>query len=368
MGRHLILVGGGHAHLTTIVKIRDFIHLGHRVTLIGPSPYHYYSGMGPGALGGFYRPEEIRFSIQEMGKSRGAHFIKDRVIRIDPKEQALILESGNTIKYDVVSFNIGSGVPWEVAPPSRDNILTVKPVENLLTGKHAILELLRKGKGGITVVGGGPAALEIAGNIAKLVRNHGGDAHITLLAGNVFLSRFPKRVRRLAMRSLVSSGIDIIEGSKVKKVKGNEAILQDDRSFGHHLCFIAVGITPPDVFVKSGLPIGPDGGMLVNAFLRCTEYPNIFGGGDCISFQPRPLDKVGVYAVRQNMVLYRNLLSALENRELEKFNPAGKYLLIFNLGDGKAISFRAPFIFNGRTSFILKNYIDRKFMKRFQIP
>jgi NADH dehydrogenase FAD-containing subunit len=368
MGKHLVLVGGGHAHLTTIVKIPDFIHHGHRVTLIGPSPYHYYSGMGPGALGGFYRPEEIRFSIQEMAKSRGAHFVKDRVIRIDPKEQALTLESGNTIGYDVVSFNIGSGVPREIAPPSNENILTVKPVENLLTGKRAILELLRKGKGKITIVGGGPAALEIAGNVAKLAGDHGGDAHITLLAGHVFLRRFPKRVRRLAMRSLVSRDIDIIEGSKVKRIIGTEAVLRDDRSFGHHLCFIAVGITPPDIFIKSGLPVGPDGGMLVNKFLHCTDYPNIFGGGDCISFQPRPLDKVGVYAVRQNMVLYRNLLSALEDRELETFQPAVKYLLIFNLGDGKAISFRAPFIFNGRSSFILKNYIDRKFMKRFQVP
>lgn len=368
MGKHLVLVGGGHAHLTTIVKIRDFIHLGHRVTLIGPSPYHYYSGMGPGALGGFYRPEEIRFSIQEMAENRGAHFVKDRVIRLDPKEQTLTLKSGNTIKYDVVSFNVGSGVPWEIAPSSKDNILTVKPIENLLKGQRTILEVLRKGKGKITVVGGGPAALEIAGNIAKLVRDHGGDAHITLLAGHVFLSRFPKRVRRLAMRSLSSRGIDIIQGSKVKEIKGTEAFLQDDRAFGHHLCFIAVGIIPPDVFIKSGLPVGPDGGLLVNAFLQCTEYPSIFGGGDCISFQPKPLDKVGVYAVRQNMILYRNLISALENRGLEPFQPAVKYLLIFNLGDGKGISFKGPFIFNGRLSFILKNYIDRKFMKRFQVP
>ena len=37
MGKHLVLVGGGHAHMTVMVNLRDYIERGHRVTLIGPS-------------------------------------------------------------------------------------------------------------------------------------------------------------------------------------------------------------------------------------------------------------------------------------------------------------------------------------------
>jgi len=33
---------------------------GHRVTVIMPSSYQYYSGMGPGMLSGIYRPQEVR--------------------------------------------------------------------------------------------------------------------------------------------------------------------------------------------------------------------------------------------------------------------------------------------------------------------
>lgn len=48
MSKHLVFVGGGHAHMTALLNIRDTIRRGHTVTLISLSPYQYYSGMGRG--------------------------------------------------------------------------------------------------------------------------------------------------------------------------------------------------------------------------------------------------------------------------------------------------------------------------------
>ncbi len=74
---------------------------------------------------------------------------------------------------------------------------------------------------------------------------------------------------------------------------------------------------------------------MVNRFLQSTTHPEIFGGGDCIYFQKSPMDKVGVYAVRENPVLFHNLLAGMEGGNLQPFDPGGNYLLIFNLGDGE---------------------------------
>ena len=57
--------------------------------------------------------------------------------------------------------------------------------------------------------------------------------------------------------------------------------------------------------------LGPDGGLRVNEYLQSVDHPEVFGGGDCIYFEDRPMDKVGVYAVRENPVLYHNLKAAL---------------------------------------------------------
>jgi NADH dehydrogenase FAD-containing subunit len=132
------------------------------------------------------------------------------------------------------------------------------------------------------------------------------------------------------------------------------------------IIFVAIGVTPNPVFAASGLPVGPDGGLLVNRYLQCVAHDNIFGGGDCIYFQESPLDKVGVYAVRQNPVIYHNLMATLDGSPLQPFQPGGAYLLIFNLGDGTGILHKWRLLLGGRPAFVIKDYIDRKFMKTFQ--
>jgi NADH dehydrogenase FAD-containing subunit len=107
--------------------------------------------------------------------------------------------------------------------------------------------------------------------------------------------------------------------------------------------------------------------MLVNASLQSVAYPELFGGGDCISFQERPLDKVGVYAVRENPILYRNLMAALEGQPLTRFTPQQRYMLILNMGDGRGILAKGSLALQGRWAFRYKDWIDRRFMKRFQV-
>ena len=107
-------------------------------------------------------------------------------------------------------------------------------------------------------------------------------------------------------------------------------------------------------------------GMMVNEFLQATQHPEIFGGGDCIHFGPQPLDKVGVFAVRQNPILYHNLMAALEGGSQLTFEPGGDYLLIFNLGDNTGVLRKQRLTFGGPLAFKIKDYIDRRFMRQFQ--
>ena len=367
MEKHLVLVGGGHAHLTVLKHSDDFIERGHRVTLISPSPYHYYSGMGPGLLSGMYRPHEVRFNIRKMALDRGASFLKGTVVGVDPEQGVVLIESGDEISYDVVSFNTGSSVPLTGVAESETDVFPVKPIDNLLKARNAVLERLKAGAPQLMVIGGGPAGLELTGNLWRLVNDQGATAKITLLAGRKLLARCPEKVRRFAIQSLRSRSIEIAEGANVERLADGHAALTDGRYLQADVKLIAWGIEPSPLFRKSGIPTTEDGGMLVNEFLQSIKYPEIFGGGDCISFQKKPLDKVGVYPVRENPILYQNLLAAVTGEEMVPFNPQEKYLLIFNLGDGKAIFWKENRIFHGRLFFYLKNYIDRKFMKNFQV-
>ncbi len=367
MGKQLVIVGAGHAHLTILKNLQEFKKAGHDVTVVSSSSLHYYSGMGPGMLSGIYRPEEIRFNVKKMSEDRGAVFIEDKVIKIHPPKKEIDLQSGATLPYDVMSVNTGSFVPVEASGSADDLIVTVKPIENMLNARRKIIDRLRNKELNITVVGGGPTGVEVAGNLHRLVSNESGKSRITLIAGTRLLRQFKAGVRNRVLNSLVRRKVHVIENTRVSAIKGKSVALSDGSDFESDIVFMAVGVKPSPLFKDSGLTIGQDGGMLVNQYLQSVSYPEIFGGGDCISFEPQPLAKVGVYAVRQNPILLNNLLCFLKGAALKQFLPQKAVLLAFNMGDGTAVVQWHSLVWGGRLGFALKNYIDKSFMKNFQV-
>lgn len=366
MTKHLVLVGAGHAHMTVLKRLAEFTAAGQRVTVIGPGPLHYYSGMGPGMLSGIYRPEEIRFNVEQMAVARGAKFIEDTVVRVDPHRKELHLQNSEPIAYDVVSFNTGSGVSIDERIAGHEAVFPVKPIETLLEARSRILAALKQKKLSIVVAGGGPAGLEIVSNLRRLAEDSGGTAEIALIAGERLLAEFDPAVRRKAQAGLSRLGITLIEGQKIEGAEGRLVWTTSGERRPCDFLFMATGVRPSSIFRDSSLPVGPDGGLLVNEYLQSAAHPEIFGGGDCIHFAPRPLARVGVYAVRQNPILLENLRRSLAGGSLVPFMPQKDYLLAFNMGDGTAIVRWKFIVFDGRPGFALKDFLDRRFMKMFQ--
>lgn len=353
--------------MVSLANLHRFTERGHRVTVIGPSAYHYYSGMGPGMLGKTYTPEEIRFATQQVVEKQGGRFLLGQVVGVDPEAQTVTLQSGETVSYDVISFNVGSKVPRDMIGSDSEDIFTVKPIERLLEAQKRILELASRKEPAVAIIGGGPSAVEIAGNIWRLTRHHGQSrAKIRIFTNTRLMPNHPDNVRGKAKASLSARGIEVREMSAVQQIETGKVGLSSGETWNADIIFVALGVKPTPIFKDSGFPTGPDGGLSVNRFLQSTAYENVFGGGDCIYFKDRPLDKVGVYAVRQNPILFGNLMASLEGGKLAPFDPGGDYLLIFNLGDGTGIFRKRSLLFGGRPAFLIKDYIDRKFMRKFQ--
>lgn len=362
-----MLVGGGHAHMVTLENISQFVEKGYKVTVIAPSFFHYYSGMGPGMLGNTYAPQDIRFATKQVVTKQGGIFVKDRVVRIDPDKKLVFTKTGRKFDYDVLSFNAGSYVPMASAPEDSETIYPVKPIERLMEASEKLKLMFRKKKCTISVVGGGPSSAEVAGNVWQLARQAKGYLpKIRIFAGKKFMARFPDTIRQRILSVFRRRDIEIIEAGYVKTVGKDKITLETGAVFDTDFVFLALGVKPSTLFEASGLPMGPDKGLRVNQYLQSVAYPEIFGGGDCIYFENQPLDKVGVYAVRQNPVLLHNLMASLDGRDLEPFDPGPDYLLIFNLGGKTGILRKNKFVFGGRLAFMLKDYIDQKFIRRFQ--
>lgn len=367
MGKHLVLVGGGHAHMVTLANLGQFRERGHKVTVIGPSDHHYYSGMGPGMLSQIYTPPQIRFATRQVVEKMGGIFIKSAVSHIDPENQTVFTHDNQTVKYDLLSFNAGSYVPVTLAEKSAGSIFASKPIERLLAAQQQLMALAAEKQVQVAVVGGGAAAVEIAGNTWRLLNRHARHGfEIQLFTRARLLDRFPQKVRAAGLRSLQKRGVRLFENSKVTQVSATAVELESGKNHPADLIFLSTGVHPSPIFSASGLTTGPQGGLTVNSHLQSIQYDNIFGGGDCIYFKDQPLEKVGVYAVRQNPILFHNLMASLEGKPLMAFTPGGDYLLIFNMGDDTGIFYKNGILIKGRLAFWIKDYIDRRFMRKFQ--
>ncbi len=366
MAGRLVLVGAGHAHLAVLRRLEVFTSRGVRVTVVGPAPVHYYSGMGPGLLAGTYRPEQAGFPVRDMALRRGAQFLEDRVAAVDPESRVLHLAGGGSLPYDAVSFNVGSLVPVSPDWAGHGALFPVKPIENFIAARQAIGRRLAAGKTTVGVVGGGPAGLETACAARGLARRLGRQAEVTLVAGGGLLPGFPPGLRRRAHAALAARGVRLRERERLLAARGEEALLSSGERISCAVLLLAVGVRPPPLFRDSGLPTDSEGALRVNRYLQAPSHPEIFGGGDCIHFTPRPLPRVGVYAVRQNPVLLANLRAFFFGGEPVPFRPQRHFLLAFHLGDGRALVHWRGWIFDGRPGFWLKDRLDRDFLRRFR--
>jgi NADH dehydrogenase FAD-containing subunit len=315
-----------------------------------------------------YRPEEVRFDVQSMMESRGGKFIKDRVVSFDPAERKLFLQGGGEISYDLASFNIGSYIPTDRIPGAEEEGIPVKPIQNLESAREAILEKSRERTAKVLIIGAGPAGVELAGNIWRLAKSQNAPVEITLASSrDRVLPGLPERASRIARQSLSGRGVRILSDFRVVSMAHGIAHSQSGQEASYDVAILTVGIVPQPVFANSGVETSEDGALLVNDYLQSTSNRDIFGAGDCIAVKGKRLDRVGVYAVREAPILFRNLLAAVKGESLKPFKAQKRYLLIFNLGDGTGLLVRGAWIWKGRLAFAFKNYLDTSFMAKFQV-
>ena len=173
MGK-LLLAGAGHAHLNIIRDMPAFIARGLSVTVVGPADLHYYSGMGAGLLAGTYEAAQVAFPVREMVEQAGGTFIRDRVVSIDAGRCITATASGRELPYDVLGCNLGSFVPPDIVHGEASGVFAVKPIENLLAARKAIVDMTLDGVVRVGICGGGPSAVEMACNAWTLGRQgHG---------------------------------------------------------------------------------------------------------------------------------------------------------------------------------------------------
>ena len=374
VAKDLVLIGGGHSHVSVLKRFGMRPVPGLRLTLITRDIDTPYSGMLPGLVAGHYDFDETHIDLGPLARFAGARLYHAEVEGVDLDNRLVHAPGRPPIAFDLLSINTGSR-PNRVDIPGVDEFaLAAKPIDVFLGRWQRLVQRVREHDGDfrIVIVGGGAGGVELAlstqWRLQRELRAAGKDAarlHFQLVTrGAEIMPTHNPGVRQRFDRILGERGIALRTRSPVA------AVAED------HITTVAGDELPADAVIwvttasaphwpkASGLAVDDGGFIAVDHELRSRSHDFVFAAGD-VAALPAPRPKSGVFAVRQGRVLATNLRAAATGRAMRRYRAQQNFLGLISTGDPYAIASYGDWSFESAWLWQIKDWIDRRFMRKY---
>jgi pyridine nucleotide-disulfide oxidoreductase family protein len=363
--RRLILAGGGHAHLQVLRALATQRPRDVEIILIAPCEYSLYSGMLPGWMAGHYELSECRIDLRPSAAAAGVRLIVSEVGCVDARRRRVALGDGTLLEYDLLSLNVGGESNLSFVESISSLVLPVRPLTEFVRRWPAVIEAAAtQGKFRLIVIGGGAGGVELAFAAAHALSERQISAEVTLVAGAGGLLRsHTPRAASLARRLLASRGVTVFDALAVGVEEG--VVLSSGELLKADCVIAATGSRAPCWLRLSHLALDDHGYVQVNARHQSVSHANVFAAGDVCLRIDVPLAHSGVHAVRAGRVIAANLLAALSGGAPRSYRPRRNPLYILATGPKHAIASWGPFSALGYPAWLLKDWIDKRFVSGF---
>ena len=375
--KDLVLIGGGHSHLSVLKYFAMNPVPGLRLTLITRDLHTPYSGMLPGYIAGHYQYDEAHIDLRPLAQFAQARIYHAEVNDIDFENNHVICAGRPPIQFDFISINIGSK-PGTLHIPGADNFaIPVKPIDHFLTQWNQLVDKITDATNDfhLAVVGGGAGGVEMALATQYRLQQSLKQQNLSndLLKLDLYcdsdciLPTHNKQVQKRFNRILQQRNIKIHTNHRIREVQQNRLINDNGEQYPADAVLWVTNASAPAWLANTGLDVDAEGFITVNDTLQSTSHENVFAAGDIAAVLNHPRPKSGVFAVRQGPPLARNLERAVQNEPLKSFRPQKNFLGLISTGDQYAIASRSNWSLEGAWLWKIKDWIDRRFMDNFNV-
>lgn len=367
--KHLLLLGGGHAHISVLRAFGMRPLSGLKITLVSPSARTPYSGMLPGFVAGHYPHEAMHLDLLPLSRFAGADLVLAAATGMDADRQTVSFAERPPLSFDLISIDVG------IAPGMGDVRITgkratpVKPI-SLFAERFRQLHLriqslaARGKKTAIGVVGAGAGGVELCLALAFRFRDLPVSLHL-FSEGETLLPGHNRRVQSLLLRLLAKKGIQLHTGFRALALNDTRLVSAAGEQVELEEVLFVTSAAAPLWLQDSGLALSDTGFVQISRTLQSVSHAAVFAAGDVAEMLQDPRPKAGVFAVRQGPVLARNLRCSLLGKKLAAFRPQRRFLSLLATGDRHAVASKGWLALSGTWVWCWKNWIDRRFMARF---
>jgi selenide,water dikinase len=373
---HIVLVGAGHSHVIALKSFGMKPEPGVVLTVVTREIEAPYSGMLPGYVAGHYSHADCHIDAVRLANWAGARIIHGTVTGVDRKARRIAIEGRPPLSYDLLSIDVGITPKLDDIEGAAAHGIAVKPVSTFAGRWQALADAALKPDGPrrIVIVGSGAAGFELVLAIRHRFRTAAPAVGIdpdafafTLVGGSMLLPSHNGRARALARQELGRQGVTLVEGDPVARVAPGAVHLASGRAIATDATLLATQAGPAKWFETSGLPRDKAGFIAVRPTLQLLDDDDVFAVGDCSTVLEHPREKSGVFAVRQGPPLTENLRLRARGMAAKPFVPQSDFLTLLSTGRRHAIASRNGFAFSGDIFWRLKDWIDRRFMDKFNV-
>ncbi|MEF8703961.1 MAG: selenide, water dikinase SelD [Candidatus Accumulibacter sp. UW26] len=374
--RDIVLIGGGHSHVVVLHRFAMQPLPGVRLTVICTDTDTPYSGMLPGYIAGHYEADAVHIDLRRLAGFAGARYCHDEVVGIDRRQRRVLCRTRPSLPYDLLSINIGSTPQLARVAGAADHAVAVKPIRRFNERWLALLARVRSQPGPTTiaVVGAGAGGVELTlamqyrlrGELQALGRDPDELLFHLFCADEQILPTHNAAVRAAFERVLGERRVVIHRAAEVVEVGAGHLRARNGETLkADEMVWVTQAGGAPWL-QDSGLALDDEGFIRVGETLQSESDPLIFAAGDCASLIGRPLEKAGVFAVRMGKPLAMNLRLSVLRQPLLRYHPQQRWLALISTGDRHAIASRGRLFARGDWVWRWKDWIDRRFMRRFQ--
>ena len=298
--------------------------------------------------------DHVAYPIRGALRKTNVKFRMGSPISIDHKNKEIKLDSSEVLKFDHLIVALGSTTSDFGIAGVNEYALGMKTVHEALTIRAEIMrrfeDLCRfedNTRFAISVVGGGPTGVEMAGAIAELIRgplksdqaNAAAHIDINLIeAGPRLLPPFAPSLSERTKRDLEKLGVKVLINTAVKEIEHRKIILKDGTTMQSEITIWAAGVKGADAMAQLNLPTSGNR-VAVEPTMQVKNYPYIWALGDiaaAVGKDGRPLPMVAPVAIQQGKFIAKQIMRLVNNKSLENFKYVDKGSMA-TIGRNKAI-------------------------------